>query len=418
MKKTDKLSRGAGVLLPLFSLYGDEPIGTAGSPAAREFVDFLAESGFSYWQVLPLERIGVGDSPYDCIAAFESEPLLAQNASESDTPRLNADDYKYAVDYDAARSLSTATSADFDKQWLELKRYANKKGIALIGDLPFYVSGASKDVAERPELFNPKLKAGAPPDYFNPDGQNWGSPTYNWKAMKADGYKWWVKRLKRAMKLFDIVRLDHFRGFSAYWGIDDNGKGKWYKGPGMDLFKTLTAQLGELPIIAENLGDIDAAANKLLTLSEFPGMRVLQFGFMGGGDDVHQPHTWDENNVAYSGTHDNTTLFDWLQKLDERDRAMALDYAGFSGNWWTGGKDAQATKALIRTLYQSRANVVILQMQDILGYGADTRTNIPGLPSGNWRYRLTREALAEVDRDYWRRQAEMFGRKTAALAAK
>jgi 4-alpha-glucanotransferase len=413
MAKADIQKRGAGVLLPLFSLYGDEPIGTAGSPAAREFVDFLSDAGFSYWQVLPLEKIGRGNSPYDCLSAFESEPLLA----ESKTPEGSAgnmDDYRFAVDYDAARNVSTAASADFDKQWSELKRYANKKGIEIIGDLPFYVSGDSKDVAEHPELFSLNLKAGAPPDYFNPDGQNWGSPTYNWKAMKADGYKWWVKRLKRAIKMYDVVRLDHFRGFSAYWGIDGAGKGKWYKGPGADLFKTLTAQLGELPIIAENLGDIDAAANKLHVQTGFPGMRVLQFGFMGGGDNVHQPHSWDENNVAYSGTHDNTTLFDWLQKLDERDRAAALDYTGFNGDWWTGGRNAQATKALIRTLYQSRAGIVILQMQDILGYGADTRTNVPGQADGNWRYRLTREALAEVDRAYWRRQANMFGRADVA----
>ncbi len=293
---------------------------------------------------------------------------------------------------------------EFDRQWQKLKKYANDAGVFVIGDLPIYVDRDSADVYEAPENFQldenlrPERVAGVPPDYFSKDGQLWGNPLYDWDYMKKDGYRWWRARMERAMHLFDGVRIDHFRGFSAYFSIGADEKtaknGKWVKGPGLDFVNVLKEVAGDKTIIAEDLGVVDEDLSALLKASELPGMRVFQFGFIDG-DDHHRPHAYPENCVAYTGTHDNNTLLGYIWELDDGTRRYMLDYCGHSGDWKSG------CETIIRTVLRSAAKTVILPIQDVLGYGADTRMNIPGSPDGNWRYRLTVEQLFGIDTDRW-----------------
>lgn len=293
----------------------------------------------------------------------------------------------------------------FDEQWKELRHYATSRGISIIGDMPIYVSEDSAEVWSRRELFdadehgNFKAVGGCPPDYYAPGGQLWGNPIYNWKLLKEEGYKWWIDRLKVAMERYDIVRLDHFRAFESYWSIPAGAKsaaeGKWVKGPGIAFFKALTAALGELPLIAEDLGIIDEKVEALLINTDYRGLRVIQFA--NKDDDHHLPHNYTQYTVAYTGTHDNTTLLAWHQELSEEARAWALDYVGFHGDWTQGGPNCSINKAWIRALYMSGASLVIIPVQDLLGYGADTRTNIPGTAEGNWTFRVHPDALRHID---------------------
>ena len=297
----------------------------------------------------------------------------------------------------------------FDKQWHRLKDYATERGVSIIGDMPIYVSEDSVEVWGRRKLFDADTEGnflevgGAPPDYFNPDGQNWGNPVYNWKLMQKEGYKWWVKRLKTTIERYDLLRLDHFRGFESYWSIPSDAEsareGKWVKGPGLPLFEALKEALGDLPVIAEDLGDIDEAVVNLLKDTGFRGMRVLQFGFMG--DELHLPHNYTEYCVVYTGTHDNTPLLAWIFELAPEDRERALFYIGFDGDWTVGGPNCAINTAWIRTLFASPASLVVIPAQDLLGYGADTRTNIPGTPTGNWRFRLQKGAIDDIDAGYY-----------------
>ena len=306
----------------------------------------------------------------------------------------------------------------FDLQWQKLRRHAETRGIALIGDMPIYVSDDSADVWSRREWFkadadgNFPIVGGAPPDYFNPGGQRWGNPVYNWSRLRRDGYTWWIERMQAAMARFDLIRLDHFRGFDRYWAIPadcpDGSEGTWTRGPGMALFRAMERVLGKLPIIAEDLGVIDDGVEALLQKSGFPGMRVLQFGF--DGDGKHLPHQCTENTIAYTGTHDNTTLLAWMFEMDEAMRERALFYLGFNGDWTAGGMACPINQAWIRTLYQSPAPLVVIPIQDILGYGADTRTNIPGTVTGNWRFRIRSCALQEIDRAYYQALARAYDR--------
>ena len=300
----------------------------------------------------------------------------------------------------------------FHKQWFKLKEYASERGISIIGDIPFYVAEESADIWSRRNLVNKKSVGGAPPDYFTPDGQCWGYPVYNWKAMKEDGYEWWTSRMREAISRYDIVRLDHFRGFESYWSIPattpDAKLGKWVKGPGYSLFKAMEAVLGELPVIAEDLGDIDDEVELLLKRTGFRGMKVVQFGFMG--DDWHIPHNFDERCVAYTSTHDSTTLLAWLFGLMDEDRERALLYLGFEGDWTVGGPNCAINRAWIRNLLMSRASLVVIPIQDLLGYGADTRTNIPGTAEGNWEFRIRPGVLDEIDTEFYHALNEVYGR--------
>ncbi|MCL2392210.1 MAG: 4-alpha-glucanotransferase [Oscillospiraceae bacterium] len=297
----------------------------------------------------------------------------------------------------------------FAKQWEQLKTYAAANNISIIGDLPIYISEDSAEVWSRRDLFdadengNFKAVGGCPADYYNPDGQLWGNPIYNWKLMKAERYEWWIDRMRMAIERYDIVRLDHFRGFERYWqipvGVESARDGKWVKGPGIALFKAMSNALGTLPVIAEDLGLIDEKVESLLIRTEYRGMKVIQFACPG--DDTHLPHNYTQDTVAFTGTHDNTTLLAWHQELDDDARKWALDYVGFNGDWTLGGPNCKINRAWIRSLYMSGASLVIIPIQDLLGYGADTRTNIPGTADGNWRFRIRPNALNQIDANYY-----------------
>jgi len=308
----------------------------------------------------------------------------------------------------------------FDKQWTKLREYAAQRGVSLIGDMPIYVSENSAEVWSRRELFDADANGnfaaigGVPPDYFTPDGQCWGNPIYNWKLLEKENYTWWVNRLTAILKRYDVVRLDHFRAFDSYWripgGSDTARNGKWIPGPGMSLFKALKKALGDLSltVIAEDLGIIDSDVEALLKETGLRGMRVLQFGFLG--DPLHLPHNFPEESVAYTGTHDNTTLLAWIFSLDAEDRKKALFYSGFEGDWYIGGPNCEVVKSWMRTLFMTTSSLAIVPIQDLLGYGADTRINTPGTPTGNWRFRIREGVLRDIDAGYYRELHKIYER--------
>jgi len=312
----------------------------------------------------------------------------------------------------------------FDFQWRAVKKYANEQGVSIIGDIPIYVSEDSVEVWVRRDLFDATPEGrfpavgGAPPDYFAPNGQRWGNPIYNWVKMKKEGYGWWIDRVKAAVERYDIVRLDHFRGFDKYWSIpfesSDGREGKWIKGAGMGLFNALKDRFGKLPFIAEDLGaDIGEGVERLLEKTGIRGMRVLQFGFDGEGG--HLPHGFTPDRVVYTGTHDNTTLLAWLFEMTAEKREQALEYIGFKSDWMEGGVDSPVIKSWIRTLYMSAASLVIIPIQDLLGYGGDTRTNTPGTVGGNWRFRIRAGALEQIDSGFYKRLGDIYGRNNEVL---
>lgn len=307
----------------------------------------------------------------------------------------------------------------FFTQWQNVRAYANDKGIRLIGDVPIYVAHDSCDVYAHREQFLldtngfPTAVAGCPPDYFSKDGQLWGNPLYHWAAMEANGYAWWKERISHMLTLFDGVRIDHFRGLAGYWSIpadaETAAQGHWEKGPGKPLVDALRGIAEEKQgiIIAEDLGDITEDVAELVRYSTFPGMRVFQFAFLGDPASPHLPHNFVRNAVAYTGTHDNNTLLGYVWESREEDRRRMLRYCGFNGTDWNC---RESYDAILRTMYESVADLVILPIQDLLGFGADTRMNIPGNPEGNWRFRVTAEQLACIDTAKWRDMAELYGR--------
>lgn len=309
----------------------------------------------------------------------------------------------------------------FFEQWKKVKQYANERGVEIIGDLPMYVARNSADVWANRRLFDlsedgePKNVAGVPPDYFSEFGQKWGNPLYNWKAMQADGYRWWMDRLGACFKLFDAVRIDHFRAFSAYWAVPAEAEtakeGKWIDGPKTDFFDTVNRTFKNPKIIAEDLGIIDEGVIDLLEKTGLPCMRVMQFGFMEQQDNMHLPHNYPKNCVAYTGTHDNNTVLGWLWEALPHERAHALEYCGFpGGDWAVGGSNSASCRAMIRTLWQSPANTVIVPVQDLCGFGKDTKMNVPGVPNGNWAFRLSQEQMDGIDKDWLRKLNQIYYR--------
>ena len=291
---------------------------------------------------------------------------------------------------------------EFAVQWKKVKDYANEKGIKILGDIPIYVSADSVDAWVGGELFELDAQggfarvAGCPPDYFSADGQLWGNPLYNWPYHKQTGYAWWVRRVRHALGIYDLLRIDHFRGFDTYWAIPAGSStartGKWENGPGMDLFRALEAALGKLPIIAEDLGDLVPSVRKLLADSTFPGMKVLQFAF-GGGDNEYLPHNHVKNSVVYPGTHDNTTLTDWwVNAAPAKEKANAAAYLHLTPCKPTA-KEVAAVRtdaariALLRAALGSVADRAIIPMADWLGLGAQAHLNTPGKLGGNWAWR-------------------------------
>mgnify|MGYP000617351790 FL=1 len=291
---------------------------------------------------------------------------------------------------------------EFAVQWKKVKDYANEKGIKILGDIPIYVSADSVDAWVGGELFELDAQggfarvAGCPPDYFSADGQLWGNPLYNWPYHKQTGYAWWVRRVRHALGIYDLLRIDHFRGFDTYWAIPAGSTtartGKWENGPGMDLFRALEAALGKLPIIAEDLGDLVPSVRKLLADSTFPGMKVLQFAF-GGGDNEYLPHNHVKNSVVYPGTHDNTTLTDWwVNAAPAKEKANAAAYLHLTPCKPTAKEVAAvrtdaARTALLRAALGSVADRAIIPMADWLGLGAEAHLNTPGKLGGNWAWR-------------------------------
>jgi 4-alpha-glucanotransferase len=403
--------RSSGVQLHPTSLPG----GRLGDEAYR-FVDWLAAAGQTWWQTLPLGPPGEGGSPYKSPSAFAASPaLLGDPGAPVAADELAAfrERERYWVE-DWVRFAGEGAAADqlrFDREWGALRAYAAKRGVRLVGDMPIYVAPGGADHRTHPELFQKGVVAGAPPDKFTDLGQLWGNPLYDWPALRRRGYRWWVERLRRARELFDVSRIDHFRAFVAYWtvpeGAPDARAGHWRRGPGRAPFDAARRRLGELPLIAENLGKITPAVELLRRELGLPGMAVIQFAFdPEEPDNPHRLHNHRPDNVVYTGTHDHDTIRAWWESLDGAVRSeveAAVARAGVRDDdpWW----------ALIRLAYASPAIVAIVQMQDVLGLGSEARMNVPGLvDERNWSWRLRRDELTPQLAERLRRATAEAGR--------
>ena len=289
----------------------------------------------------------------------------------------------------------------FFKQWTELKTYANEKGVEIIGDVPIYVAFDSADAWAQPELFQfdenniPVGVAGCPPDAFSATGQLWGNPLYDWEYHKKTGYAWWTRRMANCMKLYDVVRIDHFRGFDEYFEIPAEDEtavnGEWVKGPGIEFFEAMKEQLGDKKVIAENLGFLTDSVHKLLDDTGFPGMNVLEFAFGAYDDSIYLPHKYKENSVVYTGTHDNDTVVGWHETLSEDDKKFLEHYLKYSTIERTGTVHLD----LISLALESRSDMVIIPLQDYLGLGNEARINTPSTVGGNWEWRVKEEQLTD-----------------------
>jgi 4-alpha-glucanotransferase len=501
--------RASGILLHPTSLPGSFGIGDLGDEAYA-FVDFLAASAQSLWQVLPLGPTGYGDSPYQCFSAFAGNTLLISPRrlvqigllSEEDlggaprfrpgrvdfgpvitfkqallekafasykrddaglTGELNSfcleaewwlEDYamfralkgahggvawtewepRFATREPAAITAAREALLDrieaekffqflFFKQWSELKAYCRNRGIAIVGDAPIFVAFDSADVWTHPELFKldherrPIVVAGVPPDYFSKTGQLWGNPIYDWDAMRATGFRWWIDRLRATLQTVDVLRIDHFRGFAACWEVPGGDKtaerGQWVEVPGRELFTVLRNTLGELAIIAEDLGVITPDVEALRDDFGFPGMRVLQFAFRGDSKTIDLPHNYVRNCVVYTGTHDNDTTVGWFRSKAgrgstrdaaqiERERAYCLRYLNSDGS--------QIHWDLIRAAWASVAHTAVAPLQDVLGLDSRARMNLPASQRGNWQWRFRAGALTRKLSYRLGELTELYGR--------
>ena len=470
------MKKSSGVLLHISSLPNNEGIGTFGKQA-KLFVDFLVDAKQTYWQILPLNQTGLGDSPYQSFSTFAGNPYFIDLETLKNEGLLDENDYidinwgsdvdyeklynlKYPIlrkavnafhnkndvidyqrfvkntdwldDYACFMSIKkkfndcalssfpedyrnreqflledirksdeyrfwTTVQYFFYKQWFKLKEYANNKGIKIIGDCPIYVSGDSCDIWANPKLFmvNKNLKlekvAGVPPDAFSSTGQLWGNPLYKWEAHRKEKYKWWKKRISHLCEIYDLVRIDHFRGLESFYAVDSKEKdatnGKWLKGPGNE-FVDVIKEIADGQIIAEDLGLITDDVRKLLVYSGFPGMRVLEFGFTDEKikDDPNMPENFVENILAYTGTHDNDTIIGFVEGLDEKRLAYFEKYIGYK-------KGDEYNWLFMKTLFDTIADVVIIQAQDLLGLDNSARMNMPGTIGSNWKWRLESDSL-------------------------
>lgn len=300
----------------------------------------------------------------------------------------------------------------FHRQWTAIKKYANERGILIFGDIPLFVGYDSADVWARRDCFllddegRPKVVAGVPPDYFSATGQLWGNPHYAWESMRADGFQWWKDRIHTQLTQFDLLRIDHFRGLEAYWEIPADAEtavsGRWQLAPGDELFRTLRAKFGRLPLVAEDLGIITPEVETLRDNHGLPGMKVLHFAFGGGADNPYLPHNHVLNSVVYTGTHDNNTTLGWFEELDEQTRAHLFDYLG--------GHPASIPELLVRCAFASVARLAVVPMQDILSLGGEDRMNRPGVAKGNWRWQFRWDQISSGVAAHYRHLLELYGR--------
>jgi 4-alpha-glucanotransferase len=466
------------VLLHLSSLPG----GDLGADAVR-FVDFLAETGLTVWQMLPLGPTHDEGSPYRALSAHAGDPrfislaLLVEwgwldspdgerparlreaydNFRRRAAPEAHAafesfvrasqawlEDYalfmalrrahegrpwwEWEREWRDRRPAGLAAARQrfaaeiefvrfeqflFARQWARLREYAERRGVLLFGDMPIFVAHDSADVWAHREYFKldragrPTVVAGVPPDYFSATGQRWGNPLYRWARLRRDGFGWWRTRLETELGRFDLVRVDHFRGFEACWEIPADAEtaveGRWVKVPGAALFRTLRQAFGRLPLVAEDLGLITPAVQALRRRFGIPGMYVLQFAFDGGADNPYLPHRHEPDAVVYTGTHDNETTRAWFEALPAASQWRVMDYLGFPTE--------PMPQPLVRAALASVARLAILPMQDLLGLGPGHRMNTPGTTQGNWRWRFSWDQLHDEIRDWLRRVVALYGRK-------
>lgn len=471
-----------GVLLHPTSL----PAGDLGADAYR-FVDFLAETGASVWQTLPLGPTHASGSPYHALSAHAGNPRLVSLAllvewgwlgsAEGDRrvrlheayegfrqrgggdaqaayEAFKRDARTWLEDYalfgalrkengsrpwwewepalrdrepSALAAASTRLAGDieqvrfeqfvFARQWRELRTRARERGILLFGDMPIFVAHDSAEVWAHREYFKldargqPTVVAGVPPDYFSATGQRWGNPLYRWSRLKRDGFAWWLERLATEIERFDLVRVDHFRGFEACWEIpaaDATAEnGRWVKVPGRALFRAMLARIDRLPLVAEDLGLITPAVERLRRSFRLPGMCVLQFAFDGDAANPYLPHRHEPDRVVYTGTHDNDTTRAWFEALPAESQLRVMDYLGFPTE--------PMPLPLVRAALASVARLAIVPMQDILGLGRGHRMNTPGTQQGNWQWRFDWSQVAPGLAESLRRMVEMYGRLVASF---
>ncbi len=493
----EKCMRRCGVLMPISSLPSRFGIGGF-SKEAYDFVDFLAASGQSLWQILPLGPTGYGDSPYQSFSTFAGSPyyisldalieegLLTEEECSSvdfgnDTKKVDYEkiyftrfkllrkaferanvnenpEYKAFVEenrewlkdyamYMAVKDSLDGVSwiewdedirlrkpqamADYEKkladdiafysyqqylfstQWMALKEYANEKGISIVGDIPIYVAFDSADTWANPELFQldeenvPTAVAGCPPDAFSATGQLWGNPLYKWDYHEETGFAWWMRRLSHVFEIYDIVRIDHFRGFDEYWAIpygDETAEnGEWKPGPGYKLFEVMKKTLGNRAVIAEDLGFLTPSVLKLVKKTGYPGMKILQFAFDSREESDSLPHNYSNNCVVYTGTHDNDTVNGWIPCMNRKDLAFAKKYLGVR-------RASDICESLIRTALGCVADTAVIPMQDYLGLGAEARINTPSTLGGNWEWRMEHGACTEELSRHMLELAQIYGR--------
>jgi 4-alpha-glucanotransferase len=406
--------RTSGIQLHVTSLPG----GRLGREALR-FVDWLAAAGQHWWQVLPLAPPDRFGSPYKASSAFAAWPGLLESprarVSAAETLAFREREAFWIEDWLAfAGRDALVDQVRFDREWTRLRAYAHDRGVHLFGDVAIYVAADSADDAAHPELFQPGAVAGVPPDSFSVTGQLWGNPLYDWPALRRTGFRWWIERVRRTLALFDAARLDHFRGFIAYWAVPDGDpdarRGVWRRGPGRSLFDALSGDLGAaLPLVAEDLGVITPPVERLRHELGFPGMLVMQFGFdRKAPRSPHRLANHRENRFVYTGTHDHDTARGWFESVPPAIRAEVDRQAAAAGvlepePWWS----------LIRLALSSPARTCMLQAQDILGLGSEARMNDPARPGNNWRWQMQRGALTPALAARLREATQAAGRLTA-----
>jgi len=370
------LERSSGILLHPTSL----PNGNL-DEHAYSFVDWLAAAGQRWWQVLPLGPPDDTGSPYMSASAFAgSIRLLAEPRARVSRAELSAfrERHAYWLDDWVDFGGNAEHQVRFEREWQRLRAYAARKRVRIFGDMPIYVASDGADHRAHPRLFQRGVVAGVPPDYFTKTGQLWRNPLYDWRAMREDGYHWWVMRFRRAFELVDLTRVDHFRGFVAYWSVPEQHKtamhGRWRRGPGRTLFDAVQAELGPLPVVAENLGVITPPVEKLRHMLGYPGMVVLQFTL--GRNEC------ETRSVIYTGTHDNDTSAGWFASLSSSEQ----DESGLD--------PTDPAWSLIARAWSSRAVLAIAPLQDVLGLGSEARMNFPGTEQGNWQWRYRAGSLS------------------------